>query len=90
TNIPTFRLRRSSVRRRYSDFEWIYKALKKRSSGANIPPLPGKVFFNRFSERVIEVRREGFERFLQTVAEHPLLQTESQIISTFIQDSNFN
>ncbi|CAG8662918.1 28071_t:CDS:2 [Dentiscutata erythropus] len=90
TNIPTFRLRRSSVRRRYSDFEWFYKALKKRSSGVNIPPLSGKVFFNRFSERVIEVRREGFERFLQAVAEHPLLQTESQIISAFIQDSNFN
>lgn len=40
----------------------------------NIPPLPGKVFTNRFSDEVIEARREGLERFLTIVAGHPLLQ----------------
>jgi hypothetical protein len=40
----------------------------------NIPPLPGKVFTNRFSDEVIESRREGLERFLSIVAGHPLLQ----------------
>ena len=40
----------------------------------NIPPLPGKVFTNRFSDEVIEARREGLERFLSIVAGHPLLQ----------------
>jgi sorting nexin-3/12 len=40
----------------------------------NIPPLPGKVFTNRFSDEVIETRREGLERFLSIVAGHPLLQ----------------
>ena len=40
----------------------------------NIPPLPGKVFTNRFTDDVIESRREGLERFLQIVAGHPLLQ----------------
>jgi PX domain len=40
----------------------------------NIPTLPGKVFTNRFSDEVIESRREGLERFLSIVAGHPLLQ----------------
>ncbi|CAJ0895684.1 5045_t:CDS:2, partial [Entrophospora sp. SA101] len=65
TNIPAFKLKQSSVRRRYSDFEWFRDVLERESSRVNIPPLPGKVFTNRFSDDVIEHRREGLERFLQ-------------------------
>ncbi|CAG8628125.1 5572_t:CDS:2 [Rhizophagus irregularis] len=65
TNIPAFKLKTSSVRRRYSDFEWFRDVLERESSRVNIPPLPGKVFTNRFSDEVIEARREGLERFLQ-------------------------
>lgn len=32
---------------------------------------------NRFSDEVIENRREGLERFLQIVAGHPLLQVSA-------------
>lgn len=74
TNIPAFRVRYSSVRRRYSDFEYFRDILERESTRVNIPPLPGKVFTNRFTDEVIESRREGLERFLQVVAGHPLLQ----------------
>ncbi|GES99419.1 sorting nexin-3 [Rhizophagus clarus] len=90
TNIPAFKLKSSSVRRRYSDFEWFRDVLERESSRVNIPPLPGKVFTNRFADEVIEARREGLERFLQIVAGHPLLQTGSKVLSAFIQDPNFN
>ncbi|CAG8620466.1 8660_t:CDS:2 [Paraglomus occultum] len=90
TNIPAFKLEKSSVRRRYSDFEWFRDVLERESSRVNIPPLPGKVFTNRFSDEVIETRREGLERFLQIVAGHPLLQTGSKVLSAFIQDPNFS
>lgn len=50
-----------------------------------IPPLPGKVFTNRFSDDVIEHRREGLERFLQIVVGHPLLQTGSKVLAGFVQ-----
>ncbi|CAB4424572.1 unnamed protein product [Rhizophagus irregularis] len=90
TNIPAFKLKTSSVRRRYSDFEWFRDVLERESSRVNIPPLPGKVFTNRFSDEVIEARREGLERFLQIVAGHPLLQTGSKVLSAFIQDPNFS
>lgn len=68
------------MRRRYSDFEAFRDILERESSRVNIPPLPGKVFTNRFSDEVIESRREGLERFLSIVAGHPLLQVSDSII----------
>ena len=65
------------MRRRYSDFEAFRDILERESTRVNIPPLPGKVFTNRFSDEVIETRREGLERFLSVVAGHPLLQVRS-------------
>ncbi|KAJ1743454.1 Sorting nexin-3 [Coemansia sp. RSA 1290] len=90
SNIPMFKLRQSSVRRRYSDFEWLRDQLERETSRVTIPPLPGKVFTNRFDDKVIEDRREGLERFLQIVAGHPLLQTGSRFLVPFIQDSAFS
>jgi hypothetical protein len=81
TNIPAFKLRYSRVRRRYSDFEAFRDILERESTRVNIPPLPGKVFTNRFSEEVIEARREGLERFLSIVAGHPLLQVRTSFHS---------
>ncbi|GAA6040830.1 hypothetical protein JCM8097_007736 [Rhodosporidiobolus ruineniae] len=90
TNIPAFRVRYSSVRRRYSDFEAFRDILERESQRVNIPALPGKVFQNRFSDEVIEQRREGLERFLQVVAGHPLLQTGSKVLCAFLQDPSWN
>lgn len=74
TNIPAFRFRYSTVRRRYSDFEYFRDILERETTRVNIPALPGKVFTNRFTDEVIESRREGLERFIAGVASHPLLQ----------------
>ncbi|KAJ1724716.1 Sorting nexin-3 [Coemansia erecta] len=90
TNIPVYKLHTSTVRRRYSDFEWFRDMLERETKKVNIPPLPGKVFTNRFAEDVIEQRREGLERFLQIVAGHPLLQQGSRVLVAFIQDPAFN
>ena len=85
TNIPAFKLKHSTVRRRYSDFEYFRDILERESARVTIPPLPGKVFTNRFSDDVIEHRREGLQRFLQIVVGHPLLQTGSKVLATFVQ-----
>ena len=71
------------MRRRYSDFEAFRDILEHESTRVNIPPLPGKVFTNRFSDEVIETRREGLERFLSIVAGHPLLQVRPATLITF-------
>ncbi|ORY04600.1 PX domain-containing protein [Basidiobolus meristosporus CBS 931.73] len=86
TNLPSFKLASSSVRRRYRDFEWFRDVLERECPRVNIPYLPGKVFTHRFSDEVIEHRREGLERFLQIVAGHPLLQTGSKVLAPFVQD----
>ncbi|GAA5883628.1 hypothetical protein JCM16303_004922 [Sporobolomyces ruberrimus] len=90
TNIPAFRLRYSSVRRRYSDFEAFRDLLERESTRVTIPPLPGKVFSGRFTEEVVELRREGLERFLVVVAGHPLLQTGSKVLCPFLQDPSWS
>jgi len=90
TNIPAFRVKYSSVRRRYSDFEAFRDILERESTRVNIPALPGKVFTNRFTDEVIEARREGLERFLQIVAGHPLLQTGSKVLCAFLQDPSWD
>ncbi|ODN74598.1 sorting nexin-3 [Cryptococcus amylolentus CBS 6039] len=90
TNIPAFKLRHSVVRRRYSDFEAFRDILERESTRVNLPPLPGKVFTNRFSDEVIEQRREGLQRFLEIVSGHPLLQTGSKVLCAFLQDPNWD
>jgi hypothetical protein len=85
TNIPAFKLRQSVVRRRYSDFEYFRDILERESARVTIPPLPGKVFTNRFSDDVIEGRRAGLEKFLKIVVGHPLLQTGSKVLAAFVQ-----
>jgi sorting nexin-3/12 len=109
TNIPAFKLRHSSVRRRYSDFEAFRDVLERESTRVNIPPLPGKVspsliatrvqggytltgqiFTNRFTDDIIEQRREGLQRFLEIVAGHPLLQTGSKVLCAFLQGDSIS
>jgi sorting nexin-3/12 len=90
TNIPAFKLRRSEVRRRYSDFEVFRDLLERESVRVSIPPLPGKVYLNRFDDGVIEERRRGLERFLRIVVGHPLLQTGSRVLGGFVQDPNWD
>jgi sorting nexin-3/12 len=89
TNIPAFKLRHSLVRRRYSDFEAFRDILEHESTRVNIPPLPGKVFTNRFSDEVIESRREGLERFLSIVAGHPLLQVSILATAILVSSRRF-
>jgi len=90
TNIPAFKLKQSTVRRRYSDFEHFRDMLERESARVTIPPLPGKVFTNRFSDDVIEHRRDGLQSFLRIVVSHPLLQTGSKILGAFVQDPNWD
>jgi sorting nexin-3/12 len=89
TNIPAFKLKQSSVRRRYSDFEHFRDMLERESARVTIPPLPGKVFTNRFSDDVIEHRRDGLQQFLRIVVSHPLLQTGSKVMAAFVQGKMF-
>uniref|UniRef100_A0A3Q3RV68 Sorting nexin 3 n=1 Tax=Mastacembelus armatus TaxID=205130 RepID=A0A3Q3RV68_9TELE len=95
TNLPIFKLKESSVRRRYSDFEWL-RAELERESKVVVPPLPGKALFRQlpfrgddgiFDDSFIEERRQGLEQFLNKVAGHPLAQNE-RCLHMFLQEES--
>ncbi|XP_065838188.1 sorting nexin-12-like [Oscarella lobularis] len=93
TNLPVFKLKDSSVRRRYSDFEWLRTELE-RESKIVVPPLPGKALKRQlpfrgdegiFAEEFLEERRQGLEQFITKVAGHPLAQNE-RCLHMFLQE----
>ncbi|XP_076317514.1 sorting nexin-12-like isoform X1 [Tachypleus tridentatus] len=93
TNLPVFKMKESSVRRRYSDFEWLRNELE-RDSKIVVPPLPGKAWKRQlpfrgdegiFDEEFIEERKKGLEMFINKVAGHPLAQNE-RCLHMFLQD----
>ena len=80
TNLPSFHKRVSKGRRRYSDFEFFRKCLIKEIS---------ILLSNRFSNEVIEERRQGLNTWMQSVAGHPLLQSGSKVLVRFIEAEKF-
>jgi len=93
TNLPVFRIKESTVRRRYSDFEWLRNELE-RDSKIVVPKLPGKAWKTQlpfrgddgiFEDEFIEDRRLGLEAFINKVAGHPLAQNE-KCLHIFLQD----
>jgi len=62
-----------SIRRRYSDFEWLRKALTSNFPGVRVAPLPKKQVAGRFEESFVEARRAGLEEFLQRCLKKPQL-----------------
>lgn len=84
TNLPVFKIKECSVRRRYSDFEWLRNELE-RDSKIVVPSLPGKSLSRQlpfrsdegiFDDEFVEERRQGLEAFINKVAGHPLAQNE--------------
>ena len=65
------------VRRRYSDFQWLYSRLQTEYPGAIIPIIPHKIVaLNsklKFDPDFIEERRQNLQIFLRNVVEHPEL-----------------
>ncbi|CRK95394.1 CLUMA_CG008683, isoform A [Clunio marinus] len=93
TNLPVFKIKESSVRRRYSDFEWLRNELE-RDSKIVVPPLPSKAWKRQmpfrndegiFEEQFIEDRRKGLETFVNKIAGHPLAQNE-RCLHMFLQE----
>lgn len=95
TNLPIFAKTSHTVRRRYSDFDWLRSELEK-SSKILVPALPAKALSRQlpwvseengiFAEDFIEERRKGLEEFLNKVAGHPLAQKEKCLHMFLLDD----
>ena len=73
-------------RRRYSDFQWLYKRLLEERAGAIIPIIPHRTAMTskvRFSEELVNDRQVVLHYFLRQVLEHPELKG-SNCLNTFL------
>jgi hypothetical protein len=85
----------SSVRRKYSDFQWLQVRLAAETPGAIVPIIPHKYALDKkFEPDFIEERRHSLQRFLQNVMEHPELalprvaEAEKELSSSNANDAS--
>jgi hypothetical protein len=80
------------VRRRFSDFTWLHDTLKLIYINCIIPPIIKKNYLTGIKDTAINKRMRSVEKFLQEIANHPLLRN-SQIFYDFISlrdDKDYN
>lgn len=68
----------TTVRRRYSDFEFLLNLLKKRYSGMILPSLPEKQAILK-SERFIILRIRGLNRWFEKILERPFIKSDANV-----------
>ncbi|XP_066539384.1 sorting nexin-7 isoform X2 [Hoplias malabaricus] len=65
------------VRRRYQDFFWLKSKLEEAHPTLIVPPLPEKFVMKgmveRFNNDFIETRKRALHKFLNRIADHPIL-----------------
>ena len=103
TNDIAFACPRSSVRRRYSDFQWLRRRLVSQHHDIDdLSDLPQKRFFGRFKRQFLKHRQRGLQRFLEDVtsrtsilsdvAVHLFLQTTlpTEDIESRLNNNHYN
>ncbi|KAH7123843.1 hypothetical protein B0J11DRAFT_323109 [Dendryphion nanum] len=83
-----------SVRRRFTDFVFLWKQLSKEYPQCAVPPLPDKhkmeyVRGDRFGPDFTQRRAHSLHRFLKRIALHPVLRRAALFI-TFLETSDWN
>ncbi len=66
---------KTSVRRRYSDFQWLYGRLQTELPGAIVPIIPHKMAMGKkFDPDFVETRRRHLQHFMGLVVSHEEMQ----------------
>ncbi|KAG9230844.1 putative sorting nexin-4 [Amylocarpus encephaloides] len=94
TTFPSFQKPTTSVRRRFTDFVFLYKTLSKEYPASAVPPLPDKhkmeyVRGDRFGTDFTSRRANSLHRFLARLALHPVLR-RSALLIIFLESSDWN
>ncbi|KAK4149964.1 LETM1-like protein-domain-containing protein [Chaetomidium leptoderma] len=94
TTFSTFQRPTTTVRRRFTDFVFLYKVLFRDYQGCAVPPLPDKLRMeyvrgDRFGPDFTARRAYSLQRFLARVALHPVLRRAS-ILHTFLESPDWN
>ncbi|KAJ4382926.1 intercellular trafficking and secretion [Didymella sp. IMI 355093] len=83
-----------SVRRRFTDFVFLWKQLTKEYPQCAVPPLPDKhkmeyVRGDRFGPDFTQRRAHSLHRFLKRLALHPVLR-RAMLLITFLETPDWN
>lgn len=94
TDFKSFQSSHSAVRRRFTDFVFLYKTLTKEYPQCAIPPLPEKhnmsyVRGDRFNPDFTARRAHSLSRFLKRLTLHPVLR-RAVILTLFLESSDWN
>ena len=94
TDFKSFQKNEFSVRRRFTDFVFLYKTLCREYPACAVPPLPDKhkmeyVRGDRFGPDFTERRARSLHRFLRRLSLHPVLR-RAVILILFLESSDWN
>ncbi|EMC95251.1 hypothetical protein BAUCODRAFT_110629 [Baudoinia panamericana UAMH 10762] len=94
TDFKSFQSPHSEVRRRFTDFVFLYKTLAREYVQCAVPPLPDKnamayVRGDRFGPDFTSRRAHSLQRFLKRLTLHPVLR-RAVILALFLESSDWN
>ncbi|QNP98968.1 Sorting nexin-4 [Yarrowia lipolytica] len=94
SNNTQFSNKEFRVRRRFSDFVFLYNCLNNEFQACVVPPLPDKqrleyIRGDRFSTEFTVKRAASLTRFLSRIAHHPLLK-RSKYYHAFLESGEWN
>ncbi|KAM5431944.1 intercellular trafficking and secretion [Microsporum canis] len=94
TNFKSFQRTDFSVRRRFTDFYFLYNTLFREYPACAIPPLPDKhkmeyVRGDRFGPEFTQRRAWSLHRFIKRITLHPVLR-RAPILATFLESGEWN
>ncbi|KAF2836288.1 Phox-like protein [Patellaria atrata CBS 101060] len=95
TDFKTFARPKTSVRRRFTDFVFLYKTLTREYPAVAVPPLPDKYSMDsyvrgqRFDTDFTQRRAHSLHRFLKRLTLHPVLR-RAALLLVFLESSDWN
>lgn len=94
TDFKSFMQSHLQVRRRYTDFVFLYRTLSKEYPQCAVPPLPDKhnmsyVRGDRFGPDFTNRRAYSLNRFLKRLTLHPVLR-RATLLALFLESSDWN
>ncbi|KAI4103469.1 MAG: hypothetical protein L6R37_003824 [Teloschistes peruensis] len=84
----------TKVRRRFTDFVWLYKTLSAQWPHYAVPPLPDKhkmeyVRGDRFGSEFTQRRAHSLHRFIKRLTSHPVLRRQMALV-TFLESTDLH
>ncbi|CAK7208318.1 intercellular trafficking and secretion [Sporothrix eucalyptigena] len=94
STFPTFQKPTVSVRRRFTDFLYLYNSLSKDYPACAVPPIPDKqrmvrVTGDRFGPDFTNRRAYSLQRFLFRLSLHPVLR-RAPLLHNFLESGEWN